>query len=109
MIASSVLVARTASGLCFSSTSTRWIEDNRAAVQIIVQILSTILGACQIKTIGSAMAMLKNSQMQSRPISLDNRKLWNALHLGKFDFDLLLKPMTVQALNVVAIQLPSAL
>jgi hypothetical protein len=109
MIVSSVLVARTASGLYFDSASTRWIEDNRAAVQIIVQILSTILGACQIKAIGSAMAMSKNIEMQSRPISLDNLKLWNALHLGKFDFDLPLKPMIVLALYVIAIQLPSAL
>jgi hypothetical protein len=106
---SAYLLTETISGWHFSTSTARWVEQNRAMIQIIIQIASMILGTLQIYAISCALVMSINIRMLSTTASLNELKLWNALGQGRFDWDLPYRSMVILSLYVVVIQIPSAL
>jgi hypothetical protein len=106
---SAYLLVQTLSHWHSSSSTVEWVEANRAMIQVMVQIVSTILGALQLNAISSALNMSINIRMLSTTASLNELKFWDALCKGKLDWDLRYRPMAILTIYVILLQIPSAL
>ena len=80
---SAYLLAQTVSGWHFSSSSARWVEQNRAIIQITIQIASMILRTLQIYAFGCVLVVSINIRMLYTTASLNKLKLWDALRQGR--------------------------
>ncbi len=84
------------------------VETNRALVQIIVQIISAILGALQTFAIARIINFGVNIRMQSRAASLDTLKFWQAVTFGRSDFHLPVKTLVISLVWFILSRIPSA-
>ncbi|KAJ9130910.1 hypothetical protein NKR23_g11961 [Pleurostoma richardsiae] len=103
------ILVETASGWHFSTSTARWVEENRPMIGTVVQVVSMVLGALQIYALSSVLTMSFHIRMLSTTTSLNELKFWNALSQGRLDWDLPYKTMAILTAYVVAIQIPSAL
>jgi hypothetical protein len=85
------------------------MNNARATTQIIVQIISGLLGAIYVQTVCKLINFSVRIALMQRPISLDRLKFWNALSTPKMDWS---TPITtlpfVIAFGLLAL-VPSAL
>ena len=85
------------------------IQQNRAHIQFIVHILSTILGALQTYVASSLIRFRVNTRLSVKHASLDYLKLGGALNVGKWDFNLPPWSTVVLFIYLIAMQVPAAI
>lgn len=108
-IISAVLAGLTASKTSLDDSLIPWIQGNRGTVQIIVQLLSTALGALQIFAMTSAIRFQANLRLSSKPASLDCLKLWDAAISEHVDTDLPISSLLTLSLYLGLIRISNAL
>ena len=94
------------------TSTTRYLADiqqNRAHIQFIVQILSTILGALQTYVASSLIYFRVNTRLSVKHASLDYLKLGGALNVGKWDFNLPFWSKVALLTYLIAMQAPAAI
>lgn len=108
-IISSALLAAAKLGWTDSGKLYDVITENRASVQIAVQILAWILGTAQLLTVCMVIKALLNMHVGRKPLSLDGLKFWTALASARFDTALPPIALVLLFVFLVAIHVPSAL
>jgi hypothetical protein len=103
------LAINTGSHGYLSSSTTTWVAQNRASTQIIVQILSTLLGACQIYALQTLIRFWISTRLTKRSTSLDTLKSLDAIRAARFDLDVPAKWAAFILFSLVVIHFPSAI
>ena len=86
-----------------------WIIKNRGTVQIIVQMISTALGALQLYAISGVLNFRVNLQVISSYMSLDKLKLYNSAISETLDLDLPTSSIAILLVYLVLAKLSTAL
>jgi hypothetical protein len=56
-----------------------WITNNRASTQLIVQVLASMLGFCNVFVLCTVINYLTRLHLSASSMSLPNLKFWNAM------------------------------
>ena len=86
-----------------------WINDNRASTQIVVQVLSLLLGTLHIYTFSTLARFWTCIRLTRKPISLDSIKLLHAMTGNKLDLEISLRKKLLLIFYLATIKIPSAL
>lgn len=92
-----------------NSSTVHWTANHRTYVQIIVQIISNIIGASQTFILNNIIAFSTNIRMLSRPTAIDTLKLRHVVTTGTADFDLPHRKIAMSLFWLMLIQIPSLL
>jgi hypothetical protein len=103
------LAISTGSHSYLSSSASTWVAQNRASTQIIVQVLSTLLGACQIYALQTLIRFWISTRLTKRSTSLDALKSLDAIRAARFDLDVPAKWIAFILFSLVVIHFPSAI
>lgn len=93
----------------YSHSFTNFATNQRAIVQIVVQILSHVLGLLQIYSVRSYYIFAIRSQAFKRSTRLGDVGFWIALRNGQVGFSLSTKYLLLTAIVVMICVIPSAL
>ncbi|CAD6583814.1 MAG: hypothetical protein ASARMPRED_001511 [Alectoria sarmentosa] len=113
-----LLLTTLVSCLLLGLTLSNWYSDGflynvqntrRATIQIIVQVLSTVLAGLQLFALSALIKYDTSLSIARRPMTLDTLKFRNAVQLKSLDFDLRFGHTMSLLLLLVAVQFPSAL
>lgn len=70
----------------------RFVHNNRATVQIIVQVLASVLDKLHIAVVCSLISFSTRLRLAKAPRTLDHLRFWSALYfrdtVGRYHFDL---------------------
>lgn len=108
-IASAALFGLTLSNTYVGHGLKTWVLSNRAPIQIVVQVLSTLIGACQIYALSTSIRFWTNTYLSTTPISLDTLKLLDAITTARLDLDVPTRALTILLVYLTTIQVPAAL
>ena len=86
-----------------------WVSSNRASVQIVVQVLSMLMGVCQIYGLSTSIRFWTNIRLSRTSISLDTLKLLDAITTSRLDLDVHTQALPILLVYLTTIQIPSAL
>ena len=113
-----LLLTTLVSCLLLGLTLSNWYSDGflynvqntrRATIQIIVQVLSTVLAALQLFALSTLVKHDTSLSLGCRPMTLDALKFRNAIQHKSLDFDLRINYIVSLLVLFVAVQFPSAL
>ena len=85
----------------------QWSEDNRATVQVVVFVLSLLLGSFWTFSVCSALNFETRQYFVRRAVALHTLKLWSALSLGHYDRNLPVWSAIASLLFFLLLSLPS--
>ena len=105
----STIIALSATRTYSTGSLVDWVQRDRAAIQIIVQLISATLAALQLYALSSFVLFRTNLHLLSKPMSLDTLKLHQALHSRAFDPDLSLQSLVLSLAYIAALQAPAAI
>lgn len=108
-IISAALLVLSLSNTDVGSDLKTWVTINRAPIQIVVQVLSMLMGACQIYALSTSIVFWTNTHLSTTPISLDTLKLLDAITTARLDLNVPIQAVTILLVYLTAIRIPSAL
>lgn len=109
IISTILVVLALISGWTIEGAAQKWINDNRASTQIIVQLISGVLGVCDVLVVRKLVNFASRLALNKRPITLDMLKLLSALSIDRFDFSLRRKHLPILVVSSASAILPAAL
>jgi hypothetical protein len=85
------------------------IQNRRATVQLIVQLLSALLGAFQLYALSCFIRFKLNIRLRTTPTTLDRIKIFDALQSRNLDFSLPFSSVALLLAYLAALQVPAAI
>ncbi|KAI9831030.1 MAG: hypothetical protein M1819_005268 [Sarea resinae] len=104
-----LLLAGAAQNWTITGEAYRAITSHRATVQLVVQVLSLLLGSAQVYAVCALINFSTRLMLTRNPASLDQMKLWNALCGSRLEWTLPWRQVVVLGCFVSLTVVPSSL